>query len=174
MASATRAVLLWLLAQAYQIVRRIPCTTPTPPPAPRIRWRIGTPGLTPVITAETYTMRLTTEQFSLIAFVLATALGRPAASDGPPTWASSDETVATVIPDPADPTKATVTAVGPGVAQISVSVDADLGEGVRTITATGAIEVVLAEAHTIELQFGPPQLQDPGGASIEMKKTDLI
>jgi uncharacterized protein YjdB len=117
-------------------------------------------------------MRLTTEQFSVIAIAIITALGRPAPIDGAPVWASSDETVAAVIPDPADPTKATVTAVGPGVAQISVSVDADLGEGVRTITATGAIEVVLAEAQTLELQFGPPQLQDPG-ASIQMKKTDL-
>lgn len=173
MASATRAVLLWLLAQAYQIVRRHPCTAPTPPPAPRIRWRIGTPGLTPVIDCETYTMRLTTEQFSVLAIGILTALGRPAPIDGAPTWASSDETVATVIPDPVDPTKAKLTAVGPGVAQISVSVDADLGEGVRTITATGAVEVVLAEAQTLELQFGPPQLQPGGGASIEMKKTDL-
>ena len=118
-------------------------------------------------------MRLTTEQFSVVALVLLTTAGRPAQADGPPVWASSDETVATVVPDPADPTKATVTAVGPGVAQISVSVDADLSEVVRTITATGAIEVVRAEAQTLELQFGPPQLQPGGGASIEMKKTDL-
>lgn len=57
---------------------------------------------------------------------------------------------------------------------ISVSVDADLSEGVRTLTATGAIEVVPAEAQTLELQFGPAQVQSAGGASIEMKKTDLI
>lgn len=168
---ATRAVLLWLLVQAHSIVRRLPCSTA---PQPRLRWRIGTPGQTPLIDCESYRMRLTTVQFAVVSLLLLDALGRPANADGAPTWASSDPTVATVTPDPSDPLRATVTAVGPGVAQISVSVDADLSEGVRTLTATGAIEVVPAEAQTLELQFGPAQLQSAGGAAIEMKKTDLI
>lgn len=110
-------------------------------------------------------MRLTTEQSVVVAIVLLTAAGNPAEPDGPATWTSSDPDVATVTPDPSDPTKAVVKAVGPGAAQITATVDADLSEGVRELTASGVVEVVRAEAQTLQLVFGDP--------SLAMKKTDL-
>ena len=73
-------------------------------------------------------------------------------------WSSSDEAVATIAVDPENELKATVTAVGLGVAQILVSADADLDEGeTRAIEGSGAIEVVAAEAETFEVVFGEPQ-----------------
>jgi hypothetical protein len=159
----TRAVLLWLLFQAHQIVRRLPCSTA---PRPRLRWRLGTPGITPVIDCESYTMRLTNEQAVTARIVLLTAGGNPAQPDGPATWTSSDPAVATVTPDPTDSTRATVQGIAPGVAQITVTVDADLSEGVRPLTASGAVEVVPAEAQTLELVFGD--------VALAMKKTDLV
>lgn len=60
--------------------------------------------------------------------------GQPAPVDGVPVWASSDETVLTVVAA-ADGMSAAVNTVAPGgPARISVTADADLGAGVATIT----------------------------------------
>lgn len=58
--------------------------------------------------------------------------GRPASVDGVPVWASSDETVLSVAAA-ADGMSATITTVGIGTARLSVTADADLGEGVSTL-----------------------------------------
>lgn len=79
--------------------------------------------------------------------------------DGSVAWASSDETVATVVVDPTNPLAATVTAVGVGVVQITVTADADLSEGVTTITGSGALEVVAGEAVGFQINFGTPAEQ---------------
>jgi len=104
-------------------------------------------------------MRLTNEQRVLITAIAVTAAGNPAPIDGAVTFTSSDETVARV--DVVDATSAYVTAVGPGASQVLASFDADLGEGVRTIELSGAIEVVPAEAERGEIQFGEPELIPP-------------
>lgn len=101
-------------------------------------------------------MRLTTEQRTLLTVVALTAAGNPAAIDGDVSFSTSDESVARI--DVIDATNAYVTAVGPGAAQIFATFDADLGEGVRTIELSGAIEVVPAEAERGELVFGEPEL----------------
>lgn len=75
----------------------------------------------------------TDQNFPSVLLSITDAHGRPAAVDGVPVWASSDETVLSVIPA-ADGMSATVDAVGAGVARISVSADADLGAGVSSIT----------------------------------------
>jgi hypothetical protein len=46
-----------------------------------------------------------------------------------------------------------------GVAQVQVTVDADLGPGVRTLTALLDIEVVAAEAISLGVIAGVPELK---------------
>lgn len=83
--------------------------------------------------------------------------GEAAVQAGSVVWASSDESVATIAADPENELKATVTSVGLGVTQITVSADADLDENeTRTIEGSAALEVVAAEAETFELQFDEP------------------
>lgn len=59
---------------------------------------------------------------------------RPARVDGVPVWASSDETVLKVTPAD-DGMSALIETVAPGgPARVTVTGDADLGEGVLTLT----------------------------------------
>lgn len=101
--------------------------------------------------------RITTEQRVTVVVNPLTAAGRPARIDGEVEFASSDTAVATVTKT--GPREAVVDSVGPGVAQISAVFDADLGEGVRPVEMTGALEVVEAEAVTAEITFGTPELK---------------
>ncbi len=103
--------------------------------------------------------RITTEQRVSVRVLPLTAAGNPAQIDGEVLFTSSDEAVATV--ERIDATSAFVTAAGLGAAQIVATFDADLGDGVRAITSTGAIEVVGAEAETAEIVFGVPELIPP-------------
>ncbi len=101
--------------------------------------------------------RITNEQRVLVTVAPKTAAGNPAPIDGAVIFRSSDPAVAVV--EPVDEGSAFVIAVAPGVAQITAAFDADLGEGVRNVTASGALEVVAAEAVTGEIVFGEPELQ---------------
>lgn len=103
-------------------------------------------------------MILTATQQTAAAFTVQDAKGNPARVDGVPEWASSDPNVATVTPS-ADGFSAVVKAVQTGETQVSVTVDADLGEGVRPLIGVGDIEVVAGEATVIALQFGPAEQQ---------------
>jgi len=101
--------------------------------------------------------RITNEQKVKISVAPKTAAGNPAPIDGDVEFASDNPDVAVV--ERIDATSAYVLAVGAGAALISASFDADMGEGVRAVTATGALEVVAAEAETAEITFGEPELQ---------------
>lgn len=76
------------------------------------------------------------------------AKGHPATVDGEVEWSSSDESIVHVEVDPADSTRATVVGVGDnvGIAQVTATADADLGQGVRQILTTSDVEVVAGEA----------------------------
>lgn len=75
----------------------------------------------------------TDDFFPNVALAITDAKGRAAPVDGVPVWASSDETVLSVVAA-ADGMSAIVSSVGAGTARISVSADADLGAGVVEIT----------------------------------------
>jgi hypothetical protein len=136
-------VFLWLRSQVLP-------ADPTP------RFALGFDFGTHVIEGIDLMSRINTEQRVLVSVNPLTVAGNPAAIDGDVVFLSSDESVARV--DSVSATSAYVTAVGPGAAQIFVSFDADLGEGVRTIELSGAIEVVPAEAARGEIVFGDPEL----------------
>lgn len=101
--------------------------------------------------------RITNEEQVSVTVVPKTPAGRPARIDGDVEWSSSDTAVATVVPT--GPLSARVISVAPGVTQIFAVFDADLGEGVRPVEMSGALEVVEAEATAGEIVFGAPELK---------------
>ena len=84
--------------------------------------------------------------------------GKPAQVDGTPAWSSSDAAKATVAPA-ADGLSCVAKALDNGTVQISVSADADLGDGVRTLTGTLDLEIVSGEAVTLSVIAGAPREQ---------------
>lgn len=83
--------------------------------------------------------------------------GNPAPVEaGSVSYSSSDESIAVVEEDPNDETKFKIVAKGVGVAQVDVSADADLGEGVITVTGFVAVEVLPAGATGFGITLGTP------------------
>ncbi|MES2146705.1 MAG: hypothetical protein V4491_02535 [Pseudomonadota bacterium] len=77
---------------------------------------------------------ITTDQnYPSVTLAITKADGTAASVDGVPVWASSDATVLAVTPS-ADGMSAVVDTVAPGTGRITVTADADLGAGVKTIT----------------------------------------
>lgn len=90
--------------------------------------------------------------------------GNPAKVEaGTVNYSSSDESVAVVEEDPDDETKFTVIAKGVGVAQITAEADADLGEGVKTISTFAAVEVLPEGAVGFGFTFAEPEDQPATG-----------
>jgi len=87
----------------------------------------------------------TTEQVLPFTFQVKDGRGRTVALDGDPTVASSDETVVTVAPltNANNVWSGEASSVAPGQARITVSGDADLGEGVQTVTGVLDCNVTL-------------------------------
>ncbi len=82
--------------------------------------------------------------------------GNPATVDGVPVWSAGDATIAAITPA-ADGMSAVVAAGNTGSTQISVTADADLGSGIRSIVGTADIQVVGGEAVTAGLTLGTPE-----------------
>ena len=100
-------------------------------------------------------------QKSALAILVADAKGNPAAVEGAPVWSSSDPALVSVEPA-ADGLGAVIKAVGPVTStpvQINVSADADLGEGVRTITGLLEVTVIAADAAAIAIPPTAPEEQ---------------
>jgi len=86
---------------------------------------------------------------SNIAFVVqyVDAKGQPALVDGTPVWAVSNSTAASAPVVAADGMSATVPLTGNvGNFQVSVTADADLGAGVKSLVSTEDVQVVAGEA----------------------------
>lgn len=84
--------------------------------------------------------------------------GNPAPVQNP-VWSSSDSTVATVTQDAVDGLKAKVVAGAAGTTQINVSADADMGDGVKPISAVLDVTVVGGQAVTFAVTTGTPTEQ---------------
>lgn len=117
------------------------------------RWQLGQN------IAEGMKMRITNEQRVKVSVQPLTAAGNPATIDGEVTFASSDVTVATIERISANECWVNSVNGANGATQVSASFDADLGEGVRPVEMSGALEVVPAEAVTAEITFGTPELK---------------
>ena len=79
--------------------------------------------------------------------------------DGVPVWATSDAAIASIEPA-ADGLSCIVRAAANlGSAQVSVTADADLGEGVQPLTGVLDLEVVGGAATTMTIIGGTPREQ---------------
>lgn len=102
------------------------------------------------------TLILTDEQKVALAVAFTDKMGNPASVEGAPAWASSDPCVE--VTAAADGFSAVATTTGPlGTAQVSVTADADLGEGVVPIVGTLDIQVVAAMAANVGITAGAPE-----------------
>ena len=97
---------------------------------------------------------LTTVQKAPVALRALDAKGNPASFDGPATFETTDPTIVSL--GNVTPTSCDLVAGAVGTAQIRATVDADLGAGVRPLVGILDIEVLAAEAVTLELVPGPP------------------
>jgi hypothetical protein len=74
--------------------------------------------------------------------------------DGPTKWESSDSSIVTAEVASGNPLICNIKSVGPiGDVKISASADADLGQGVRTISTSYDIEVIAGDAVMGEIKF---------------------
>jgi hypothetical protein len=80
--------------------------------------------------------------------------GNPVKVDGPTKWESSNPDTCTVTVATGNPSIANLFAPGPiGKVQVHATADADLGEGVRTVTASYDVEVISGEAVSGDIKF---------------------
>lgn len=117
---------------------------------------------------ESMIIKATQEFDASVAFQ--DSLGNPAPVEGVPVWTNSNEATLTLVVA-ADGLSAVVSATGtPGSGQISVQADADLGEGVTTITGVLDVEVQPGDAVNVVLNTGavrdrtpvePPPVEEP-------------
>lgn len=84
--------------------------------------------------------------------------GFPAKLDGMPEWSVSDAAVGTLNVAP-DGLSAVFMAGAPGMAQVNVSADADLGAGVKTIAGTLDVQVEPGEAVSLTVTTSAPEAQ---------------
>jgi hypothetical protein len=84
------------------------------------------------------------------------AAGNPAPLDGTPVWSSSDESVLAITASEDGLSAVAVTTGKLGRAQVNVSADADLGDGVKTITGVLDVEVRVSEAVSLAVSAGSP------------------
>lgn len=84
--------------------------------------------------------------------------GNPTTESDVPTWASSDDTIATVAPDAANPQSATVTLTGKtGQVQITASFPDDTAGGSGpAYVVTGMLDVMPGAAVSASMAFSGP------------------
>lgn len=100
-----------------------------------------------------------------VTISVTTPSGAPGQFQGQPVWAGSDDTIIRVVPA-ADGLSADILSVAEGTgARVTVSIDADLGDGVTTVTGTSEnIDVTKdpnATASNIAFTFGAPVPKNP-------------
>jgi hypothetical protein len=125
----------------------------------RLRWFIGP--ILPVFQPQRdeIVLQLTDMQKVKIGIQPVDGAGNPAPIDRLPTWAiggANPEVLTAEVS--ADGLSCQVVTVGPlGSAQVQVSADADLGEGIVPIAGTLDIDVVASQAVTLAVTAGVPE-----------------
>lgn len=118
---------------------------PAPPPQCLVTLTFGAFSITARGDDMAYTLPADREVLVKVSYV--DANGNPATVDGDPQWASSDEAIVIVIPNTTNAFECTVRpGAEVGQAQVSATVDADLGEGVRSLVTLMDVTVVGGEA----------------------------
>ncbi len=112
------------------------------------------------VEGEDMLVTLTDVQKVAATIAVLDAKGNPAAIDGVPVWAAGDPAILAVTPA-ADGLSAVIAAVGPLTAgtQVTVTADADVGEGVKPIVGILDVAVVASEAVSVNVTAGTPEPQ---------------
>lgn len=100
---------------------------------------------------------LTTTQKVKMEVQPSDADGNPARIDGMPVWNISDAAIGTLAAAPDGMSCYFLTTGVMGTVQVSVTADADLGAGVRALSATLDISVEAGEAVTLGIRVGTPE-----------------
>lgn len=99
---------------------------------------------------------ITATQKFLASVSFVDAKGNPAVVEGAPVFAASDPAILSIVAT-ASPNAVEVLAVGPvGTAQVSVTADADLGEGIKPVIGLLDVQVVAGEAVSVAISAGAP------------------
>ena len=112
-----------------------------------------------VIKGDLTTMIITDSQEVDLSIQPVDAKGKPAQVEGAPAWVSSDPLVVAIVPSADGLSCVAKAGDNLGHAQVSVSADADLGTGVRTIAGTLDVDVVAGEAVSLSVVAGTPREQ---------------
>jgi len=102
-------------------------------------------------------IKLTDEQQVKVSLAPVTPKGKPVEIDGTPVWEVSAGDVTLDVAE--DGKSATIVSGGPGESIIAVSADADLGEGVETISDAIKVVVEGAKAQSLGVSVGTPELK---------------
>jgi hypothetical protein len=98
---------------------------------------------------------ITNEQKVLVTLAPVTATNKPAQLDGQPKWTVvSGKSI--VVPDEGGMSASLISSDDPGDTEIMVEADADLGEGVETISDIIKLTVLGAKAQSLGLIVGTP------------------
>jgi len=126
----------------------------------KLRWRVGPVSEQSLVgpLGVRSMLQLTNTQQCPIEVSGVDKKGNPAELDSV-VFTSSDPSVATVEADPADQDKALIKAVATGTAQINVTADADLGDGVSELTGTLDVTVVAGQAVGFAINTGTVEEQ---------------
>lgn len=105
------------------------------------------------------TVALTNEQKVTATIAPVTATGHPAPVDGSPTWAvqSGNATIEPAADGLSCVIKSPDTVTGSDESVITVSADADLGEGVTTISDSITVTTTQAQAAALGVTVGAPE-----------------
>jgi hypothetical protein len=102
---------------------------------------------------------LTVDQLVSLGVSYKDAYGNEAIVDGSPAWNVSDASVIALEVGSGGFGVKAVTTGKVGSCQISVTADADLGEGVKSLVATLDVNVTAAEASVASIAVGAPELK---------------
>lgn len=121
------------------------------------RWRIGPVETSPKNGEVTMSIVLKDTQRVSISVSPVDAKGNPAKVDGAPSWAVVGPAIVTLVPSDDGLTCVATTTGDLGTTQITVSADADVGEGVQTISGLLDVEVVGGVAVSLSVAAGVPE-----------------
>lgn len=139
----------------------------TPGPAVQLIFTAQLEDGTTLEVSNNMALTLRDDQKATLSIAPVDAKGKPAALDGVPVWAGSDDTVFTVVAA-ADGLSAVLVAVAPNAndatgapvpARVVVTADADLGSGVTPLTGTLDVVVTGGQATTLTINAAPPASQ---------------
>ena len=107
------------------------------------------------IKGENMSSTMQIETYATVSVEWKDSGGRTVRVDGPTQWASSDTSICQCTVSSGNPQIANLFAPGPkiGTVQIHATADADLGSGVKTVTATYTVEVITGEAVGGDITF---------------------